>query len=155
MLAFLLTLLSSFSQAVLPFPTTPDPRFTVGSLCEQAIEFRYPERIKYCGRDVSSTEKYTVIQLYERNGGYQITKYGRENFKIDHMVPLCMGGSNNPNNLWPQHKSVYVYTDPLEALGCQKLSLGRIRQADVIQLLFQAKRNPALSQKVYQMMMAL
>ncbi len=155
MLAVILTLLANFSQAVLPFPTMPDPRLTAGSLCQNPIEIRYPERIKYCGRDVSPTEKQMIIQLYERKGGYQINKFGRENFKIDHLVPLCMGGSNEANNLWPQHKTIYVYTDPLESLGCQKLSQGRIRQADVIQLLFMAKRNPAISQQVYQRMMAL
>lgn len=154
MIAILVSLLTTFSQAILPYPTTPDTRLTSGSLCEQAVEFRYPERIKYCGRDVSVQEKEIVIQAYEKLG-YQIRRSGRENFKIDHYVPLCMGGSNNLNNLWPQHKSVYAYTDPLEPLGCQKLAQGRIKQAAVIQLLFQAKQNPALSQKVYQMLKSL
>lgn len=152
---FLVTLLSSFSQALLPYPTSPDARLTVGSLCDQAVEYRYPERIKYCGRDVSTHEKDLVIQAYQRTAGYPILQVGRDKFKIDHYVPLCMGGSNNMNNLWPQHQSIYVYTDPLEALGCQKLSLGKIKQAAVIALIFQAKKNPALSQRIYQVMNAL
>lgn len=154
MIAIIVSLLTSLSHAALPFPTSPDPRLTVGSVCEQAIEYRYPERIKYCGRDVSTQEKEIVMQAYEKLG-YPIHQIGRQKFKIDHYIPLCMGGSNNMNNLWPQHESVYVYTDPLEALGCQKLSQGRIKQAALIQLIFQAKKNPPLSRRVYDMLKAL
>lgn len=154
MISILVSLLISFSHAIVPFPTSPDARLTTGSLCERAVELRYPERIKYCGRDVSGQEKEIVIQAYEKLG-FPIHKIGREKFKIDHYIPLCMGGSNNLNNLWPQHESVYVFTDPLEALGCQKLAQGRIKQAALIQLIFQAKKTPNQAQKYFQMLSSL
>ncbi len=154
MIILLVSLLTSFSHAATPYPTVPDPRLTTGSLCQRAEEVRYPERIKYCGRHVSPHQKDIIIQNYEKLG-YQVRRFNRNDFKIDHMVPLCAGGSNEMNNLWPQHKSVYAYTDPLESVGCQKLSMGRIKQAALIELFFQAKRNPPLSQKIYQMLNSL
>ena len=36
-----------------------------------------------------------------------LTSYGlppgtHPDYEIDHLIPLCLGGSNDPSNLWPQ-----------------------------------------------------
>ena len=63
-------------------------------------------------------------------------------FKIDHLIPLCLGGSNNQNNLWPQHKTIYENTDPLEPFLCQVLSAGKIKQAEAVKILLEIKKSP-------------
>ena len=59
----------------------------------------------------------------------------RMDFKIDHFIPLCAGGSNDSENLWPQHKSVYVETDPIEPIICEKMAQGLMKQKDAVLLI--------------------
>ncbi|MNT67943.1 hypothetical protein D3C72_2061270 [compost metagenome] len=76
----------------------------------------------------------------------------RMDFKIDHYIPLCMGGANDVENLWPQHKSIYAITDPLEPLLCEKMADGRLLQKDAINYIKAAKANldqvPAIIRQV-------
>lgn len=121
------------------YPQGPDPRVTPGSLCTTPDSYRYPEHIAYCDRNVSTGEKKKVIAIYNQQLGYNIAPGDRSQFKIDHFIPLCMGGSNNEDNLWPQHSSVYTITDPLEPLACQKMADGKLEQARAVELIKQAK----------------
>ena len=73
--------------------------------------------------------------------GYEITPADRLDFKIDHLIPLCMGGSNGTLNLWPQHKSVYEITDSLEFILCEKLRLAKITQKEAIEKILYAKHH--------------
>ncbi len=123
------------------FPIKPDAQITPGDLCNRPTARRYPEGINYCDRDVMSDTKRAVIQVYETKLGYNIMGNGRMNFKIDHYIPLCMGGSNEVKNLWPQHKSIYAQTDPLEPLLCQKMASGSLLQKDAVQLIIRAKND--------------
>src|SRR4051812_42759867 len=81
------------------FPTAPNPELTPGATCATSNNYRYPEHIPYCERDVSQDEKAQVINTYDHELGYQIQKMDRQEFKIDHMIPLCAGGSNEETNL--------------------------------------------------------
>lgn len=140
-LSFLVFLSVATQAGTQKFPLGPDPRETQGSLCNQPSEYRYPERIPYCRRNVMTETKYQVIDVYERQLGYKILSYGREKFKIDHLIPLCMGGSNNENNLWPQHESVYKITDPLEFAACEKMKAGRLSQKEAVDIILAAKND--------------
>lgn len=139
--SLVLSLLVSFTVLAQDYPTKPDSSLTPGVLCEHADELRYPERIKYCERDVESDTKYEVIQDYNEKLGYQILPQQRRNFKIDHYIPLCMGGSNDKRNLWPQHKSIYQHTDELEMVACQKMASGRISQSRAVDVIKAAKED--------------
>lgn len=120
------------------YPENPDTKITPGSYCTHADEIRYPEKIVYCKRHVSTGAKWAVIEKYNEQG-FRIESSDRSQFKIDHYIPLCAGGSNNPNNLWPQHQSVYEITDPLEGLACEKMAQGRLLQKRAIELIMRAK----------------
>ena len=124
------------------YPTSPDPRLTPGALCEQPDQIRYPERIKYCERNVSVDDKWKIIRSYQALG-FEIPSEKRSDYKIDHLIPLCAGGSNSPMNLWPQHKTVYEKTDRLEQLLCDKMSRGQITQSEAMNWILQAKAKPA------------
>ena len=124
------------------FPQTPIQALTPGKLCDKPDRYRYPEGIAYCERDVSYQTKENVIAEYDMKYGFRIKSMPREDFKIDHFIPLCMGGSNDPSNLWPQHRSVWERTDPVEPLICEKMLQGKIKQKDAVNLVIQLKTNP-------------
>ncbi len=134
-------LLLSFSAFSIDYPKGPDTTLTPGSLCDRPSEYRYPERIAYCERDVRSHEKDEIFQKYRSFLGYTLNIRNRSDYKIDHFIPLCAGGSNHEDNLWPQHISVFTVTDPIESLGCEKLKLGRIKQKVLIQFIKDAKHD--------------
>ena len=148
MIKFLVTGLVTFSAAFslafeasnnAKFPQGPDPILTPGELCSTGNIRRYPEGIRYCPRDVQSDEKRNIIDTYDKARGFQVGQMPRGQFKIDHYIPLCAGGSNERDNLWPQHESIYNVTDPLEAAICEKMSQGKLKQADAIAIIKQGK----------------
>ncbi len=137
------------------FPSSPDPKITPGSLCQTPNAYRYPEKIAYCSRDVKGAEKDAIIHEYDADLGYSVAKMDRQKFKIDHYFPLCMGGSNNSDNLWPQHESIYALTDPLEPAVCGKMAKGVLKQAEAVELIKRAKANPADAPNVTKYVLAL
>jgi hypothetical protein len=139
----------------LDYPKGPDAGLTPGSLCDRPTEYRYPERIAYCERDVPTHVKTVIFDLYRDQLGYKLEIRRREDYKIDHFIPLCAGGSNHENNLWPQHISIFTITDPLESTGCEKLKDGRITQLKLVELIRQAKRNIADAPRILKMIQAL
>jgi hypothetical protein len=122
------------------FPDGPDAQMTPGSLCDNPNAYRYPERVPYCNRDVDGQTKWQVIESYDDHFDYTIAK-NRADFKIDHLIPLCAGGSNEPTNLWPQHKSIYVQTDQIEDALCQVMAAGKIKQDDAVTLILDVKHH--------------
>jgi hypothetical protein len=130
------------------FPQAPDPKLTAGSLCDEPDEFRYRERIAYCRRDVDRQTKQRIIATYDRVLGYRIAKMDRQDFKIDHYIPLCAGGSNDVDNLWPQHETVYEITDPMEQRVCEKMAEGALKQKDAVELIRMGKNDLAKVKKI-------
>ena len=114
------------------FPHNPDASLTPGSLCRDPTSYRYPEHIAYCERNVSSATKRAIIAEYDETLGFDIGTQPRTDFKIDHLIPLCMGGSNDSDNLWPQHKDVYLITDRFEGKMCELMARGRMTQAEAV-----------------------
>lgn len=119
------------------YPYSPDFSLTPGDLCQIPSEYRYPERIAYCERDVNFWQKEIVFINY-RKIGYSLSGE-RNKYKIDHFIPLCLGGSNELTNLWPQYFTVSEKTDPLEPIACAALAKGKITQREVIDLIMSAK----------------
>lgn len=135
----ILTAISFSSFGASDFPKVPELTITPGLLCNKPIKLRYPEQVAYCGRDVSWQTKDYVINKYDESFGFRIKKLKREDFKIDHLIPLCVGGANEVSNLWPQHKSIYAQTDPLEPVLCAKMYEGKLKQSDAVLLVIEAK----------------
>lgn len=148
---FLFLFQAQISKAGNPsYPLGPDLRMTPGSLCKSSKVFRYPEKIPYCNRDVDSNLKQEVITAYVKRFGYKINSANRSSFKIDHYIPLCMGGSNEADNLWPQHANVYSITDEIEHLSCIKMAEGKLRQMDAVQLIKRVKNKLSEASAVLQ-----
>ncbi|MGZ3690979.1 MAG: hypothetical protein ACXVAX_05735 [Pseudobdellovibrio sp.] len=134
-------LISSLSFAADQFPTMPNPQMTPGALCDNPTEYRYSEHIPYCNRNVDSSLKKQIIADYDSQFGYSIEQMNRQDFKIDHFIPLSIGGANSKENLWPQHKSVYTVTDPLEQALSDKMVAGKITQAEAVRVIKEGKLN--------------
>lgn len=154
-IALLVSLFSFHTALADNFPQNPVEQVTPGTLCDHPDAYRYPEKIAYCERNVSTETKKQVMQEYDRRFGFRTTQMARRLFKIDHYIPLCMGGSNVASNLWPQHESVYVITDPLEEALCTKMAEGKLRQKQAIALIKEAKTHldeaPAILRQVRSM----
>lgn len=123
------------------FPDGPDQRTTPGDICQNSNTYRYPEHIRYCERDVTPSMKAEIIANYDREFDYDIRQLPRGDFKIDHFIPLSIGGSNDIKNLWPQHKSIYKYSDTIELQVFELISKAKIKQADAIQAIKDCKLN--------------
>ena len=57
------------------------------------------------------------------------------------MIPLSIGGANTKENLWPQHKSVYQYSDPIESHVANLIAQAKIKQAESIRVVKECKLN--------------
>lgn len=139
----LLCLAISFSALAADYPMGPDARLTTGTLCTAPTEHRYSEQIPYCERDVATSTKNDIFVAYRRLG-YLLPSNTRADYKIDHYIPLCMGGSNQTNNLWPQHVTIYSQTDTLEEAICDKMKAGRMKQVDGVKMIRAVKNNLSL-----------
>jgi len=137
------------------FPQGPNQNVTPGSLCDTPNSYRYPEKIAYCERNVDTDLKNEIIKEYNQKLGYDIRKEERQKYKIDHFYPLCMGGSNHKDNLWPQHESVYTQTDMIEQMGCQKMAEGKLQQRTAIDLVREAKLDLSKAKSVLDRIRAL
>jgi hypothetical protein len=72
----------------------PDPNKTGG-----AVVYHTPREV--CGhstehRHFSNARRDEVLKLYGMQPG------PHPDYEIDHLVPVCLGGSNDVANLWPQ-----------------------------------------------------
>jgi hypothetical protein len=121
------------------FPDGPHAEMTPGVLCTTPSEYRYEEKIPYCERSVSSGTKRKIIAAYDSELGFDIQKLPRNDFKIDHFIPLSIGGANAVANLWPQHKSIYAYSDMIESHLSTLMVKGRIKQAEAIDAITNCK----------------
>lgn len=137
------------SSAPEMYPQNPNTDMTPGELCNSPSAYRYPEKIKYCERNVSPEMKREIIAEYDAKLGYRIEQMERSKFKIDHLIPLCAGGANSKKNLWPQHESVYQITDRLEAELCAKMSEGKLMQRRAVELILTAKRNLEKADQIF------
>lgn len=141
---FLLGLLLSLSFSIQSFsyPSTPNPEWAEGSLCDRNntdyTEDRYKEKIPYCERNVSSSMKVEIYELYK------IPVKCRTKYTIDHIIPLSIGGDNSAENLWPEHKKIKATRPLLEQELYEKLKAGKIRQKRAVEIILEEKYNDSL-----------
>ncbi len=125
------------------FPFTPDGTRTNGSICSTRdrdfSEHRYPEKIPYCKRAVSSGDKDKIYR------DYGVSKKCRKEYTIDHFIPLSIGGTNRIDNLWPEPKVIKQLRHDLEIELYKALSSGQITQEEAIQTIRDAKFNPPIT----------
>jgi hypothetical protein len=108
----------------------PSPNWTPGAVFPTAtIEIvstpGYSERV----RNVSAASKKRVCARYHAEA------CPGPNWEIDHLIPLCAGGSNDEANLWPQNIVEAAVKDKLENYVCRQL---RNRKMTMVEAQLQA-----------------
>lgn len=127
---FIVSLIFQFSTALAY--RLPDPKLTPGAICtEHDPDFKgydYPSQVARCNRNVSFQEKKLVAENY---GNIDVSQW--KNYEFDHYMPLCAGGSNSLENLWPQPLSEAAVKDKLEVEICNALKTGSMTQPQALQ----------------------
>jgi hypothetical protein len=110
LLAALLPILPALADDL---PIRPDDTITPGKawstdpaeVCGKQAE---PNETCEPGHDCGVTGSYskrhrhtTAEEKRDTYAAYHVEKGGRD-FEVDHRVPLCLGGADLPENLWPQ-----------------------------------------------------
>lgn len=140
----LLLLLSLNAVAgTLPAPLIPNPSMTMGDACSKGDrdfkEYRYREHIPYCQRNVSSSLKREIY------AAYGIPTNCQKDYTIDHFYPLSLGGNNQRDNLWPEHRAVKHTRQDLEMELYEQLKAGKITQSRALAEIKEAKLHPDTS----------
>ena len=111
----------------------PDPAFTPGHLCTPTDpnfkEYRYPEHIAYCQRNVTQQMKQQVA------AHYGIAQADWANYEFDHLLPLAIGGDSSVDNLWPQPRGNPDGSDGKDKLELDlynQMKAGTITQAEAV-----------------------
>src|SRR6185312_9551165 len=128
MLLCLLTMMPLWAQAM----TQPNPTLTPGVLCTASDPnfsgYAYAEHIAKCNRNVDDQEKNDIAHAYGNIPQADWVKY-----EFDHLIPLCVRGSVDIKNVWPQVLSEAHEKDKLENEICIGMQTGKMTQAEAIQ----------------------
>ncbi|MBI3565201.1 MAG: hypothetical protein HY079_08400 [Elusimicrobia bacterium] len=115
----------------------PDFSFTPGNLCTPSDpnfkEYRYPEHIPYCQRNVTRGMKTQVA------AHYGVAEADWRDYEFDHLIPLAIGGDSSVDNLWPQpdqDNQGSAGKDRLENDLYLQMKAGTITQAEAVKRIY-------------------
>ena len=107
------------------FEVLPDKNLTGGSV-------RTGDRDAACGHAKENRGRMSAVRRDEILRRYGLPPGTHPDYEIDHLIPLCLGGSDDPSNLWAQPRRSIEETwnaeakDRLERLMCNMVCDGQI-----------------------------
>ena len=110
------------------FEVLPDKNLTGGSV-------RTGDRAAACGHAKESRGPVRAARRDEILRRYGLPPGTHPDYEIDHLIPLCLGGSDARSNLWPQSRRSMEKTwnaeakDRLERLMCNMVCDGQVNIA--------------------------
>ena len=111
----------------LAFDVRPDPDSTEG-----AVRINGHSRELACDRSKNHRDPMTADRRDEVLLRYGLPAGQHPDYEIDHLVPLCLGGSDDFSNLWPQPRHTIEpkwnaeAKDRLERLLCEMVCNGQL-----------------------------
>jgi hypothetical protein len=106
----------------------PNPEWTPGKMCSASDPdfngFRYSVHVAHCKRHVTQAEKDAIAVKYG------IAKADYAKYEFDHFIPLSAGGSDGPENIWPQPLDEAKEKDKVEDAVYEGLKAGSMSQAE-------------------------
>jgi hypothetical protein len=140
------------------FEVLPDKNLTGGSV-------RTGDRLAACGHAKENRGPMFAARRDEILRRYGLPAGTHPDYEIDHLIPLCLGGSDDPSNLWPQPRRSIEETwnaeakDRLEHLMCDMVCAGQIDRAtaqeafatdwiDAYQKYYEGRSKPAVPSNV-------
>ena len=93
---------------------------------------RTGDREAACGHAKESRGRMSAARRDKVLKRYGLPLGTHPDYQIDHLIPLCLGGSDDPSNLWPQPGSSIEASwnaaakDRLERLMCRMVCDGQI-----------------------------
>jgi hypothetical protein len=79
------------------FEIRPNPNMTGGSVRIDGHDVRTT-----CGQSKAHRGSMNHARRDEILGRYGLPPGTHPDYEIDHLIPLCLGGSDDPSNLWPE-----------------------------------------------------
>lgn len=126
--------LATLLFGILIATTQPDPRVTPGDVCKANDPdfdgYVYSEKIAHCKRNFSEAKKASVARVYG------VPKANWSDYEFDHLIPLCVGGSNDVRNVWPEPIEHAHRKDVIEDKVCAALRAGTMTQKEAVQEVF-------------------
>jgi hypothetical protein len=89
---------------LLPIQVLPDPVVTPGEA--QSISLAEVKKLASGAARVSNIPTDVKRAVY---GAYGLS-LDEKNYTLDHLIPLCLGGSNSAKNLWPHSRKGSFWT---------------------------------------------
>ncbi len=100
--------------------SVPDPLLTPGGINPSATLDVICTTTTKARRNVTPATRAKVLRDYNQ------PPVTTEDYELDHLVPLCLGGNNSAANLWPQPAPDYHVKDELEFALCSYVCQGKV-----------------------------
>jgi hypothetical protein len=120
------TALAGEAAPVFAFDVRPDPSSTEGSVRIDGHDRAVCAHAKEHRGSMSADRRDEVLLRYGLPAGVH------PDYEIDHLIPLCLGGSDDFSNLWPQpRRSIEPKwnaeaKDRLEHVMCEMVCTGQL-----------------------------
>ena len=93
----LVLLVAAFAAPAFAFEVRPNPNLTGGSVRPDGQDIN-----ETCGHSKAHRGSMSHARRDEILTEYGLPPGDHPDFEIDHLIPLCLGGSDDPSNLWPE-----------------------------------------------------
>jgi hypothetical protein len=123
----IILLVGAVATPAFAFDTRPNPNLTGGS-----VRIDGHDANAACGQSKAHRGSMSHARRDEILAEYGLPPGDHPDYEIDHLIPLCVGGSDDPSNLWPEpRRSIEPIwnaeaKDRLERRMCEMVCAGQL-----------------------------
>jgi hypothetical protein len=126
-LLVIILLVGALAPAAFAFEVRPNPNLTGGSVRVDGHDMQAA-----CGHSKAHRGSMSHARRDEILTRYGLPPGDHPDYEIDHLIPLCIGGSDDPSNLWPEPRRTIEpkwnaeAKDRLERFMCDMVCSGQL-----------------------------